>query len=140
MSRRHVGLFALVFVAALSSANAADVDHNGQWWREQRLPAKYQYAGGLFNGLTVGSNLLEFGMSAQVLVKPETQVREGSVPQKYVRFDGGQLIEGLDKFYADPRNTKIPISKASRIFVYSVAGAPRDELLRLVEEYRKPGC
>ena len=57
-----------------------------------------------------------------------------------MEIGGGELVDGLDKFYSDSRNRTIMLSNASTVFVNSVAGMPRDALLRLIEQYRKPGC
>ena len=140
MGRIHMILSAIVMLAGWSIGTAAEAEHNGGWWREQDLTEKYRYAARLFDGLTMGSNLLEFGMSAQVLVKGEKSADHTSGLHQYVRFDGGQLVEGIDKFYADPRNVNIPVSKASLLFVQSAAGVPRATVQRMTEEYRKPGC
>jgi hypothetical protein len=131
---------ALTILASTSGSLAADPDHTGQWWRDQESPAKFHFVARLFDGQTIGSNLLEFGMSAKVLLKPEHLPTGESTTQKYVSFDGGQLVDGLDRFYSDPRNAVIPVSKASHVVLHSVAGTPRSAVQEMTEEYRKPGC
>jgi hypothetical protein len=131
---------ATAILAGASGSVAADTDHSGQWWRDQEHQAKYQAVARLFDGQTIGSNLLEFGMSARVLLKAERLPKGESTTQKYVSFDGAQLVDGLDRFYSDPRNAVIPVSKASQVVLHSVAGTPRRAVQEMTEEYRKPGC
>ncbi len=139
MSARYAVVIASVIVA-LSTGIAGEVEHNGQWWRDQNPTEKYRYAARMFDGLTVGSNFLEFGMSVQVVVNPVPSSRRTQASQQYVRFDGGQLVEGLDRLYADPRNAAITVPRASQVFVQSLAGTPRATLQKMIEEFRKPGC
>jgi hypothetical protein len=140
MNRGKMLLVALGFVVGVSSGFAGVPEHNGQWWQEQESTTKHQYASRMFDGLTIGANLLEFGMSAQVKLTTDAPVPAGTAFQQSVRFDGGQLVDGLDRFYSDPRNTNVLVSRASRIFVHTVAGTPRDVLRKMTEESRKPGC
>lgn len=140
MNLRQMLLVVMAFLGAVSSGNAGNVKHDGDWWREQKQSAKYHYAAGLFDGMTVGVNFLEFGMSAEILIKTETPNADNAAGQKFVHIGGGELVDGLDKFYSDSRNRTIIVSNASTVFVNSVAGMPRDALLKLIEQYRKPGC
>jgi hypothetical protein len=140
MKRRQLLLLTMVVVGAVSCSVAAYVEHTGEWWRGQTLSAKYEYVGLTFDGKTVGSNLLGFGLSAQVRVNAPGPVSKGSTMPAYIQVDGGQLVDGLDRFYSDPRNVNIPVSKASLVHVYRIAGMPHDTLLSMIEEFRKPGC
>ena len=137
MNARYATVIASMIVA-LSTGMAGEAEHNGDWWRDQNPAEKARYAARLFDGRTVGSNFLEFGMSAQVRVTPAGP--GNSTGDQYVRFDGGELVEGLDRLYADPRNSPITVSRASEVFVRSVAGTPRATLQKMIEDYRKPGC
>lgn len=132
--------FTSIFIAAMSSALAADADHDGTWWREQSPAEKTRYAARLFDGLAMGSNLLEYGMSVQVPVTLIGSGTQGPAAQRYVRFDGGDVSRYIDRFYTDPRNSTISVARAGQIFLQSVAGTRRADLQGMIEEYRKPGC
>ena len=140
MKRRPILLMATAFLTAVSCSFSAYIEHTGEWWRGQTVAAKYEYIGLTFEGNTVGSNLLGFGLSAQVRVKPAGPTSKSSTMPASLQVDGGQLVEGLDRFYSDPRNATIPVSKASLVFVYGLAGMPRATLRTMIEEFRKPGC
>lgn len=140
MKQRQMLLMTLALVGAVSSSVSAYVEHTGTWWRGQTVAAKYEYVGLTFEGTTVGSNLLGFGLSAQVRVKPAGLMAKGSTIPASIQVNGGQLVDGLDRFYSDPRNANIPVSKASLVYVYGVAGMPRETLRSMIEEFRKPGC
>ncbi len=140
MSQRQVLLVVTAFLCTGLSGNAESVDHDGNWWRSQMQSAKYQYAARLFDGSTGGFNFLEFGMSADIPVKTANPNSCGTGSQKYVHITGGQLIDGLDKFYSDHRNRNIAISNAVTVVVCRVAGMPQDALLKMIEQYRKVGC
>jgi hypothetical protein len=140
MNLRQLLFVVMACLGAVSSGNAGNIQHSGDWWREQTQSTKYHYAAGLFDGMTVGLNLLEFGMSTEILIKTVTS-RAGEVSaQKHVHISGAQLVDALDRFYSDSRNRNITVSNASTVVAHAVAGMPREELLKLIEQYRKPGC
>jgi hypothetical protein len=140
MNLRQFLLAAMVIIGAFSSGNAGVAQHNGDWWRQQTQSAKLQYAARLFDGMTVGLNVLELGMSTEILVKTEPQSAGETAGQKHVHINGGQLVESLDKFYEDSRNSNITVANASIVVVHSVSGTPRSTLLAMIEQLRKPGC
>jgi hypothetical protein len=140
MNLRQIFPVVMVVFGAVSSGNAGNAQHNGDWWREQTQSAKYHYAAGLFDGMTVGLNLLEFGMSTEILVKTETQNADQPAGRKSIHIGGGQLVDGLDEFYRDSRNRNITVANASMVVAQRVSGMPRGALLKMIEQLRKPGC
>jgi hypothetical protein len=122
------------------SGNAENVQHEGNWWRSQMQSEKYHYTAGLFDGMTAGFNFIEFGMSAQILFKTGNPNSHKTASKNYVHITGGQLVDGLDKFYSDYRNRSIPVSNAVTVVLNSVAGMPQDTLIKMIEQYRKGGC
>jgi hypothetical protein len=90
--------------------------------------------------MTVGFNFLEFGMSAEIRFKTGVSSSNKTAGQKYVHITGGQLIDGLDRFYSDNRNRRIAVSNAVTVLLHGVSGMPRDALDKMIEQYRGIGC
>jgi hypothetical protein len=140
MNLRQVLLVAVAFIGAVSSGDAGNAQHNGDWWREQTQSAKYHYAAELFDGMTVGLNFLEFGMSTDILIKTGAPNADEAASQKCVHVSGRQLVSGLDELYFDSQNRNITVANASMVVVHSVSGMPQGALLKMIEQFRKPGC
>lgn len=140
MNLRQMLLVVMVLLGTVLSGNAENVKHDGDWWRSQKQFAKYHYAAGLFDGTTVGFNFLEFGMSAEIFFKTGGPNSYKTTSQKHFHITGGQLVDGLDRFYSDYRNRSIAITNAVTVVVYSVTGMPKGALNKMIEQYRKPGC
>jgi hypothetical protein len=140
MKLRQMLLVVMAFLGTFAFGNAENTKHDGDWWREQKQSAKYHYAAGLFDGRTIGFNFLESGISAEILIKTGTPNSDEPASRKYIHISGGQLVDGLDKFYSDSRNRTITVSNACTVVVYTVAGMSQDALLKMIEQYRKPGC
>jgi len=51
-----------------------------------------------------------------------------------------ELVSGLEKFYADPANTLIPVGNAIRIYILRAAGKDQATLQELIETARTLGA
>ena len=143
MKLRPLLFVAIALLGASLSGNAEDVKLDGNWWRSQAQPAKFHHAARFFDGQTAGFNFLELGMSADVLLKseaPNSYNSQRSDTPRYVQITGVQLVNGLNELYSDDRNSGITLSNAVRVIVHLAAGTPQKALVKMIEEYRKPGC
>jgi hypothetical protein len=140
MNVRQVIFVVMAFLVAVLSGNAENVRHDGNWWRSQTQSAKYHYVAGCLDGVTVGSNFLEFGMSTEISFKTEISNSYNTPGQTNIHITGVQLVGGLDKLYSDDRNSSIAVSNAVSVILHGAAGAPQGDLIKMIEQYRKPGC
>jgi hypothetical protein len=56
------------------------------------------------------------------------------------KMTGFELVSGLEKFYADPANTVIPLGSAIRIYILQAAGKDQATLQELIETARTLGA
>jgi hypothetical protein len=49
----------------------------------------------------------------------------------------GQLADGLTAFYSDYRNRRILVSNSVWLVLNEIAGTPKDEMDKLIENWRK---
>jgi hypothetical protein len=140
MNPRRMVFVVIALWGTVLTGNAQNGQHDGDWWRSQNQLAKYHYAAGLLDGMTVGFNFLEFGMSAEIRFKTGVPSSSKTASQKSVHISGGQLIDGLDRFYSDNRNGRVAISNAVTVILDGVAGMPQTALKKMIEQYREVGC
>ena len=55
-------------------------------------------------------------------------------------MSGFELVSGLEKFYADPANTLIPVGSAIRIYMLQAAGKDQTTIQELIETARALGA
>jgi hypothetical protein len=56
------------------------------------------------------------------------------------KMSGFELVSGLEKFYADPANTLIPVGSAIRIYMLQAAGKDQATIQELIETARALGA
>ena len=140
MNLRQVLLVAMAILGAALPGNAEDVRQDGNWWRLQIKYVKSHSVADILDKMTVGPNLAAFGMTVNVPLKPGTAKSYNATSQTFVRITGAQLVDGLDKLYSDNRNGDITLSNAVTVVAHGAAGMPRNELAKMIEQYRKNGC
>jgi hypothetical protein len=145
MIRRVIAIFlACLTFAAL--AHAAE-DRDGDWWNHLPELQKATYVVGFFDGqryalgLFDGATLLAAGPvydpdNLRVLSKPARIVTE-EIKRDFGSVSAGQLVAGLNKIFADYRNTRIAVKDAMIIVVRSMGGMSDDEITKLIEQKRK---
>jgi len=53
---------------------------------------------------------------------------------------GFELVSGLEKFYADPANSMVPIGNAIRIYLLQASGKDQTTIQELIETARVLGA
>jgi hypothetical protein len=56
------------------------------------------------------------------------------------KVSGFELVSGLEKFYADPANTAIPVGSAIRIYLLQASGKDQTTIQELIETARLLGA
>jgi hypothetical protein len=143
--KRHDTLqaFLLIFVlfALPVLASAEENRRDGNWWREQDRLTRSVYVIGFFDGMDLGHN---FSYWAFVKDK-KMNACMGKVAESYADYGSkffknatnGQIVDGLDSFYADFRNRSIRVADAVWLVVNGIAGTPQEELDTMIENWRR---
>ena len=96
---------------------------NGRFWTGIQLDGKRMFLTGFVEGFHVAS--------AQD--SSRGQIDQAWLPQHGIVDDA---VKGLDKFYAQPENLRLPIIFAIRVFAMQVAGKPQPEIDRSITGFR----
>ena len=140
---KYQAAFALALLIICTLASGDDDRRDGNWWRTQKRNARISYAVGFYDGITLGHNF-----SVWKYLSNGTKTEQDGVAQarksfveysrKYLyNVTTGQLVDGLDNFYADYRNRRIMVHDAVWLVVNAIAGTPQDELNKMTESWRK---
>lgn len=114
---------------------------DGNWWLAQNRSTHAEYVIGFFDGMDLGHNF-----SFWALIKDkEMNVCIGKIMESYAEFDSkyfknitnGQVVDGLNSFYADFRNRSIRVADAVWLVVNAIAGTPQEELDTMIEKWRR---
>ena len=117
-----------------SLAWSADNRRDGNWWIGQENITKVVYLVGSIDGIELGHrfscwNVLfnETKADQSCYAKVTDSFTECS--QKYLsNVKVSQVRDGLDSFYADYKNRRIPLYNAVWVVVRGIAGTPEEEL------------
>jgi hypothetical protein len=99
---------------------------NGNWWNDLNALAKYGYIVGYADGSSKADATWASGLcKTQVPAKYMAAVQNGN---DYSEFTIGQLVEGVNQFYKDFRNTKILTRDAMMVVRQQISGVPQKEI------------
>lgn len=121
---RFLLLCALMLVQPAFAQNARD----GNWWRSLEQRTQRGYVLGVFDGMLLGHSfttwkLAEDKNSADALAKANAANQEYMT--RYLRnVSASQIADGLDEFYSDSRNRRIPTHGAIWLVLAQIAGDP----------------
>ncbi len=130
--------------AAYSKVDSSKADDNrrdGNWWINQPESGRGWYVLGFFDGMELGRSFSYWGIlladkNDECLRKIQRSYGERNL--KYMAdITAGQVVDGLNEFYKDYRNRRILIIEGTWIVVNEIAGTPRADLDKMIENYRK---
>lgn len=138
---RSILALALMF-AAVSTVLAQDANRrDGNWWRDQTRLSQANYITGFFDGMELGHR---FSIWKNVNDKKagDAVYRASISYEEYSRrflgaVTAGQLVDGLNDFYADYRNRSIRVHDGVWLVVNQIAGTPKEQVDSMVENWRK---
>ncbi|MGA9362845.1 MAG: hypothetical protein WBW16_00570 [Bacteroidota bacterium] len=118
---------------------------DGNYWTSEKWfgtrSLKLPYIGGLLDGLQLGHYFSYWGIVSKKLKEDCVGQAVRSYDEYFDRYVAdvtvGQIVDGLDDFYADYRNRRITIIDATWLVLNGVAGTPKEELDKMIESYRK---
>jgi hypothetical protein len=127
--RKNLGYVAVLFLGMTATASFAQPiggpqaaqsstsePHNGHWWGKKSIIYKEGFVTGYHAGLSKGTP---------------------GHPTDMKGLGSQELVEGLNKFYGDFRNTKILVDDALGYVVQEVQGTPDDKLAAMLLKMRQ---
>jgi hypothetical protein len=133
---------AIGFVIFLAMAVAWGSDHrqDGNWWRKQNDSFKV----GVIIGFARGEEVGQLNAARTFRLAHGDDRCVSAVTDHVLKAKGtfsnttvGQIIDGVETFYADYRNRTIWFHSAIQFVLDGIKGTPRDELDRMIEDARK---
>jgi len=116
---------------------------NGRYWQSLSTTSKLDFLVGFGEGYSAAApsgipwDLRQ--MVGEAKVAAATKALEASRSLKWYfpeKLSYGEVVKGVDRFYEDPENIRLPITDALEIFTRKVNGATQAELDR-VTAYRR---
>jgi hypothetical protein len=139
--RRLLSLMMAALVIYTGTVGAQE-RRDGNWWRSGSIEYRLGYAIGLIDGAGRLNDAIE---EAARRVDPEAMKQRGPQARLAVLkassilpgVTSGQLMDGIDQFYADATNRLIHPANAGWVVLNRIAGMPSNELEPIVEALRR---
>jgi len=147
--RANFLVLGLILCAGLAHGQAPDHSRNGYWWLKQTRSLKL----GWVVGFVDGSEAVRTGVTGacpeqasswvQTTAQDESAAKVCNNNQDLNRFKPpnatyGQVIDGLDHFYADYRNKTMTLAPATFYVYLELSGAPQSALDDYARNVRQP--
>lgn len=131
----------LVATAGLAQQRAVPeitAPNNGGEWLKLSSTEKLFWAIGYSQGYQEALDKIDVtsGPSSPCASLAERTERQSSTAGK---VSGFELVSGLEKFYAEPANTTIPIGSAIRIYLLQASGKDQTTIQELIDTARLLG-
>jgi hypothetical protein len=112
---------------------------NGQDWMKLSSTEKLFWSVGYSQGYSDALNKIDVasGPNSPCAALAARTERQTSTAGK---VSGFELVSGLEKFYADPANTLVPIGSAIRIYLLQASGKDQTTIQELIETARVLGA
>jgi len=134
-------LLLFIFFIVPSHTVAGENRRDGNWWRGEDKYARITYVTGFFDGMDLGHRFSywEFTNKKELedcIYKVITSY-DNFCDKYFKNVTNGQIVDGLDSFYADFRNRSIVVHSAVWVVVNSIAGTPKKTIDALIENLRR---
>ncbi|MGZ5444741.1 MAG: hypothetical protein ACXW5U_30685 [Thermoanaerobaculia bacterium] len=140
MKKIVLGLALLLFATTLFAANTPEITPpaNGEEWLRLSSTEKLFWAIGYSQGYRDALDKIDVTAGpatpcANLAVRTE---RQSSTSGK---LSGFEVVSGLERFYAEPANTVIPLGSAIRIFLLQASGKDQATIQELIDTARVLG-
>jgi len=132
-------LFAMAGFAADATTPEINAPGNGQDWTKLSSTEKLFWSIGYSQGYLDALNKIDIasGPNSPCASLASRTERQTSTAGKVTGFE---LVSGLEKFYADPANTMVPIGSAIRIYLLQASGKDQTTIQELIETARVLGA
>jgi hypothetical protein len=133
-----VVLFAFAFAAVAADAPQISAPRNGTEWLKLSSTEKLYWSLGYAQGYAEGLDKIEVTSgSSSPCAAVATRTEKSTSTQGQV--SGAELVSGLERFYAEPANTVIPLGSAIRIFLLQKNNMDQVAIQELIDTARVLG-
>jgi hypothetical protein len=144
MKKTVVGIALLLTVLAAGAADAQtrpDIapPANGADWTKLSSTEKLFWSIGYSQGYAEALNKIDVA-SGPNSPCASLAARTGQQTATAGKVSGFELVSGLEKFYADPANSMVPIGNAIRIYLLQASGKDQTTIQELIETARVLGA
>jgi hypothetical protein len=143
MKRLVVGLALLMFAMTVAAADRTTPEitppNNGEEWLRLSSTEKLFWAIGYSQGYREALDKIDVtaGPTSPCASLASRTERQTSTSGK---VSGFELVSGLERFYAEPANTVIPIGSAIRIYLLQASGKDQTTIQELIDTARLLGA
>lgn len=134
-------LFVLLMFATAAMAAAPDITPpvGGDDWVKLNSTEKLFWALGYSQGYLEALNKIDIasGPNTACASLAARQEKQSSTAGK---VSGFELVNGLEKFYAEPANAIVPVTSAVRIYLLQASGKDQTTIQELIETARLLGA
>lgn len=140
MKKIVLGLALVLFATTLFAANTPEITPpaNGEEWLRLSSTEKLFWAIGYSQGYRDALDKIDVTSGpaspcASLAVRTERQTSTSG------KVSGFEVVSGLERFYAEPANTVIPLGSAIRIFLLQASGKDQATIQELIDTARVLG-
>jgi len=144
MKKIVVGIALLLSALAAGAADAQTRPEiappsNGADWTKLSSTEKLFWSIGYSQGYAEALNKIDVA-SGPNSACASLAARTGQQTATAGKVSGFELVSGLEKFYADPANSMVPIGNAIRIYLLQASGKDQTTIQELIETARVLGA
>lgn len=144
MKKTVVGIALLLTALAAVAVNAQTRPEiappsNGADWTKLSSTEKLFWSIGYSQGYAEALNKIDVA-SGPNSACANLAARTGAQTATAGKVSGFELVSGLEKFYADPANSMVPIGNAIRIYLLQASGKDQTTIQELIETARVLGA
>jgi len=99
------------------------------------------YMVGFFDGMELGHEFSYWSFvndkKAGDALKRVSNSYDEYLAKYFKNVTNGQIVDGLDSFYADFRNRSISVNNAAWLVVNQISGTPKEQIEAMIENWRR---
>jgi len=123
-----------IFVCCVG-VSTEETRHDGNWWNQQSAGFRLLYILGFMDGMDLGNRFSTADtLGGADRPDPGTDDLRRTYRERTERYFAhatvGEISDGLDAFYRDPRNRSIKLSDGFEIVLRSIKGEDVEKLIR----------
>ncbi len=126
----------LIFLILFTSSNCFSNGFDGTKWEQLSPKEKVAYAAGYYNGMKTGGfyviGNIEKVERAKIYNKFAKIVNHGLISE-----DLAQIVMGIDSFYSNYANLKIPFEFANSVVIHKIDGENKKYIEDLIIKIKK---
>jgi hypothetical protein len=133
--KKRIFLLIVAIIAISTILHASERDGNG--WRTLTSQEKSFFVSGLLDGIDTGFRLGTKDVKEESCGLKNAESFFKNHDKYIVGTNNSQIIDGLDSFYSDFKNRKIPVREAFFVILMQIAGDSEEIINKIVLRLRK---